>query len=199
MITYRLLSKNCYWYSGLLLNLLEMKHGLKAATKGGRHGTWKRYVCLYQQAEEAELRPIIDTFHFDLEAFEKTVSIPFLSIPKTMAHFLLRLRRKREDSQKIKKGLETQRKGEKRRNPRARDEARRREEAESRARDEARGREEAESRARDEARGKEEAARGKEEAESRARDAEEELRRLRSVLKKQGISYNVSRYFQGIL
>jgi hypothetical protein len=116
MITYRLLSKNCYWYSGLLLNLLEMKHGLKAATKGGRHGTWKRYVCLYQQAEEAELRPIIDTFHFDLEAFEKTVSIPFLSIPKTMAHFLLRLRRKREDSQKIKKGLETQRKGEKRRN-----------------------------------------------------------------------------------
>jgi len=64
--------------------------------------------------------------------------------------------------------------------------------AESRARDEARRREEAESRARDEAR-------GREEAESRARDAEEELRRLRSVLKKQGISHGVSRYFQGIL
>jgi len=98
MTTYRLLSRNCYWYSGLLLNLLEMRHGLKAATKGGRHGTWKRYVRLYQQAEEAELRPVIDTFHFDLEAFEKTVSIPFLSIPKTMAHFPLRLRKKREDS-----------------------------------------------------------------------------------------------------
>ena len=63
---------------------------------------------------------------------------------------------------------------------------------ESRARDDARRREEAESRAIDEAR-------GKKEAESRARDAEEELRRLRSVLKVQGISHDVSRYFQGIM
>jgi len=88
MTTYRLLSKNCYWYSGLLLNLLEMKHGVKAVAKGGRHGTWKCYVRLYQQAEEAELRPVIDTFHYDLEAFDKIVSNPFSSIPKLWLTFL---------------------------------------------------------------------------------------------------------------
>ncbi|KDR66631.1 hypothetical protein GALMADRAFT_216855 [Galerina marginata CBS 339.88] len=74
MMRYRLLSVNCYWYSGLLLNLLEQKYSQKAAAEGSRHGTWKGCVRLYQQAEDVELQPVLDSFQSDLQAFETAVA-----------------------------------------------------------------------------------------------------------------------------
>lgn len=56
------LSDNRYFYPGLLLNLLEVKYGTNAKeTKETRKGTWTRCTRLYQQAEEGDLKPILDS------------------------------------------------------------------------------------------------------------------------------------------
>ena len=76
---YRLFSTNCYWFTGLLMNILEKDYGLKLEVenrRGVKPGTWI-VIPLYEQAPPADLLAITNDFREHVENFQKKVIFIF--------------------------------------------------------------------------------------------------------------------------
>jgi hypothetical protein len=60
---YKLLSKNCYWFAGLLINILEEDYGLKLEVekRGVKPGTWAG-IQIYKPAPPDDLSTIAKDF-----------------------------------------------------------------------------------------------------------------------------------------
>jgi hypothetical protein len=76
---YRLFSTNCYWFAGLLMNILEKDHGLKLEVekqRGVKPGSWI-VVPFYEQAPEEDLLAVIADFQEHIRKFQKRVIFIF--------------------------------------------------------------------------------------------------------------------------
>jgi hypothetical protein len=72
---YRLFSTNCYWFAGLLMNILEKDHGQKLEVEkrqGVKPGTWIA-IPFYEQAPEQDLLAVIVDFQEHVRSFQKGV------------------------------------------------------------------------------------------------------------------------------
>jgi hypothetical protein len=68
---YRLFSTNCYWFAGLLMNILEKDYGLKLAVekrRGVKPGTWIA-IPVYEQAPDKDLLAVIGDFQEHVGSF----------------------------------------------------------------------------------------------------------------------------------
>jgi hypothetical protein len=72
---YRLFSTNCYWFAGLLMNILEKDYGLELEVekrRGVKPGTWI-VIPFCKQAPEEDLLAVIGDFREHVKNFQKRV------------------------------------------------------------------------------------------------------------------------------
>lgn len=103
-IEYKLFSQNCYWFAGVLFELLEQRLNAKSTLEEHRNGVWGR-ILIYKQESPSDLAQVTERFVRNLAAFEHEVRITILLVcflsPDTFVSFAVldsRERKQREEA-----------------------------------------------------------------------------------------------------
>jgi len=78
-IEYKLFSKNCYWYAGVLFELLEQRLKSKSTLGEHRNGVWGK-ISIYKKEAPRDLARVMEQYIRNLAAFEYEVYIATLLV-----------------------------------------------------------------------------------------------------------------------